>query len=116
MGKPVLSPGASDSNDAWTGFLVDMKGRCLRDAFADRLRRGVGDHLCLRAGARSEPAPEVCHPPRQEHPRQGAQARQVRGEGRLLVDLRRHRAGASPPGGARCTRPLSSVASVASSA
>jgi hypothetical protein len=112
--EPVLSPGGSPRRASrccctWpraprsppTPGLVPRRHESARPApaAARRFRRGAGDHLRLRAGARPEPAPEMCDPSLQEHPRQGAQARPV--------EVRPTTGGSSTTSTPRRTRPPS---------
>ena len=106
-GEPVLiglTPGGTESTDAWADFLTDLVRRRLRPPLlvisdAPRAARR------LRAGLRPVAASEVPDPPCPQRPREGPHRAPGRGQGRLLADLRRHRRRARhPPSRTRARR------------
>lgn len=93
-GKPVflaLVSVSAESHDAAVDFSARPGGARAEGAAAGDYRRRAGTDLGDRAGLRSKPAPALSDPPGPQRLSQGVQRRPGRAQGRLLVDLRRHR-------------------------
>ncbi len=103
-GKAVfigLAPVGTESTDAWAGFLTELKERGLRPPLLGISDGAPGLIAAMEAVFAESLAPEVPDPPLPERGRQGADPGRGRGQGGVLVDLRRHRRAAGRAGGGR---------------
>jgi hypothetical protein len=115
-GGPVflgLAPAASEGHDPWVDFLADLTNRGLRSPVLVISDGAPGLVSAAEHHLPSRPAATLSGPPRPQRARQGPSPRPSRGQGRVLADLRQHRAargqaavgGGHPPRGS-VHRPL----------